>query len=102
MFLNNIKLFYKLGHMTTRYATNKMKETETATTSLRGWGTYVKQRFKNHHGQDYGKRLKKWSYEDNKMTLETKKVNANTIMSYINIPLMESFGGKGNYRKTHC
>ena len=37
--------------------------------------------------------IKKWAYEDKKMTTWAQKVNARTIMSYINAPLMESFAG---------
>ena len=37
--------------------------------------------------------IKKWEYVEKKMTEETQKVNVSTIMSYINAPLIMSFGG---------
>ena len=38
-------------------------------------------------------RDKKWAYIDKKMTTKAQNINSNTIMSYINAPIMESFVG---------
>ena len=37
--------------------------------------------------------IKEWAYVDKRPTQAAKKINHNTIVNYINAPIMASFGG---------
>ena len=78
----------------TRSATNKAKEPETATTPLiQRVKNISKEKVQETSWSRLWEEIKKWAYVDKKMTKKDQKVNASTIMSYINALLMESFGG---------
>ena len=77
-----------------RSATSKAKELETATTPLiQRLENISKAKVQETSWARLWEEIKKWAYIDKKMTLEAQKVNSGTIMSYINAPLMASFGG---------
>ena len=77
---------------TTRYTTNKMKEIETTTTPLvQRLDNTRKGKVIETSWARLWKEIKKWSYKDVKITEESQKLSASTILSYMNAPLMDNF-----------
>ena len=84
----------ELKNTNTISAMNKMKELETTTNPLvQELDSICKSKVIETYWEILWKEVKKWSYKDGKMIEEAQKVNASTILGYINAPLMEHFVG---------
>ena len=79
---------------TTRSASNKLKQLENDITPL------VERLHNICHAKVVEtswaiiwKEIKEWAYENGKLMEEAQKLSASTILSYMNVPLMEIFAG---------